>query len=445
MLVPPGKPVYENLATSYVLLDALIGDLCDGGFSGIVEVILRDADCHVVINRGQVAGTFERSGDRKQEAATISDLAARARSQRGRVSVYKCSIETAEALAGCAQAEPLYTKLSTEFADIERMISKLGRERDREWFIEIYAEGSQTGLIHIQDGTVWAFSSRAEGDSESIVKDLISECNAAGGVFDVYFRRPVLDMAQTNSEDAGLASEEPSVDYLTPSNIRAAVHDEADFTKEPSLAETRAATGNSQRVSATSPESPRAPDLPLDLPDLDLAESVIARPEPASAWPEPVTTRPEPVQTSRENGDSGDRKRDTGDALSMAAIKHLMGEIAGTMEKSVRAIEPRDTFAMYLRAGQLKIADRYPFLDPFGAEFEYMTGEIAFVGKASPTEFIDGMTEALRLAMNSITDTSSHPTRLRARVSEDLHGLLEARKEEFEPFGLDHAIEWILR
>jgi len=27
---------------------------------------------------------------------------------------------------------------------------------------------------------------------------------------------------------------------------------------------------------------------------------------------------------------------------------------------------------MHLRAGQLKIANQYQFLDPFGAEFEYM-------------------------------------------------------------------------
>ena len=432
MLVPPGKPVYENLATSYVLLDALIGDLCEGGFSGIVEVVLRDADCHVIINRGKVAGVFERSGDHKQEPTTVQSLAAHARAQRGHVSVYKCSIETAEALAGCAQAEPLYTRLSTEFADIERMISKLGRERDREWFIEIYAEGSQTGLIHIQEGAVWAFSSRAEGDSQTIVKDLIAECNAAGGVFDVYFRRPVLDVTRTGAEDAGVAAEEPALEYLPPPDIGGALHDEADFTKEPSFATLQAGSGNSAHVMAASnPEPPQVPELPLDLPDLGLADQVVAQSEPTPASP--------------ENGDRRDRRRDTGDALSMATIKQLMGEIAGTMEKSVRAIEPRDTFAMYLRAGQLKIADRYPFLDPFGAEFEYMTGEIAFVGKASPTEFIDGMTEALRLAMNSITDTSSHPTRLRARVSDDLHSLLEARKGEFEPFGLDHAIEWILR
>ena len=58
----------------------------------------------------------------------------------------------------------------------------------------------------------------------------------------------------------------------------------------------------------------------------------------------------------------------------MVEIKRLMGEMARTIEVSTQAIEQRDSFSMYLRAGQLKIADRYPFLDPFGAEFEYLGG-----------------------------------------------------------------------
>ena len=44
MFIPRGKPVHENLASSYVLLDALCEDLCEGGFSGIVEVVLRATD-----------------------------------------------------------------------------------------------------------------------------------------------------------------------------------------------------------------------------------------------------------------------------------------------------------------------------------------------------------------------------------------------------------------
>src|SRR5262249_44437055 len=83
------------------------------------------------------------------------------------------------------------------------------------------------------------------------------------------------------------------------------------------------------------------------------------------------------------------------EAQIMTEVKRLGGEITRTIEDACRAVEQRDSFSIYLRAGQLKVADRYPFLDPFGAEFEYLSGEIAFIGNAAPWEFIEGLTEAL--------------------------------------------------
>ena len=49
------------------------------------------------------------------------------------------------------------------------------------------------------------------------------------------------------------------------------------------------------------------------------------------------------------------------EAVAFAEIKRLMGEIIRTVEASARAAGSRDSFTMHLRAGQLKVADRYPF------------------------------------------------------------------------------------
>jgi len=129
---------------------------------------------------------------------------------------------------------------------------------------------------------------------------------------------------------------------------------------------------------------------------------------------------------------------------TMAEIKRLMGEIARTIDEACRAIEQRDAFSMYLRAGQLKIADRYPFLDPFGAEFEYLSGEIVFIGKASPTQFREGLTESLRLAVVGVGQSSAQPARLRGAVTEDLRKLLERLRPDLERYGIVESIEWIL-
>jgi hypothetical protein len=132
------------------------------------------------------------------------------------------------------------------------------------------------------------------------------------------------------------------------------------------------------------------------------------------------------------------------EAEEMVEIKRLMGEIARTIEQAVKFVEPGDSFSMSLRAGQLKVADHYPFLDPFGSEFEYMDGQIVFVGKAAPVEFVNGLTEAMKLAVSSLVHSSLQGGRLRAFVTEDLNALLERNLAELQRYNLDRAIEEIL-
>src|SRR4051812_11014438 len=128
MFIPRGTILYENLATSYVLVDSLVADLCEGGFSGVVEVMLRRADGHVVIARGRVAASLlaqhnDAAGSQTDYSRlTVAEAAAAARQERGRVSIYSYSAENAEVIAGRATAEALYTRLSTEFADLEKVI-----------------------------------------------------------------------------------------------------------------------------------------------------------------------------------------------------------------------------------------------------------------------------------------------------------------------------------
>jgi hypothetical protein len=97
-----------------------------------------------------------------------------------------------------------------------------------------------------------------------------------------------------------------------------------------------------------------------------------------------------------------------------------------------------------LRAGQLRIADRFPFLDPFAGEFEYLAGEIVFVGHATAEEFVVGLTEALKLAVEAVTQSTAYADRFRSYVTEDLRKLLARERDEFERCGLDQAIEEII-
>src|SRR5215468_5064443 len=113
MFTPRVSPIHRNLATTYVLVDALLDDLCLGGFSGIVEISLRDSDYRIIIGRGQVTAIADSSGE-DCGPALIAELAARGRKERGLVSIYRCADESAWALTGRIRSKALYHRLSTE-------------------------------------------------------------------------------------------------------------------------------------------------------------------------------------------------------------------------------------------------------------------------------------------------------------------------------------------
>src|SRR6185295_1795784 len=129
-----------------------------------------------------------------------------------------------------------------------------------------------------------------------------------------------------------------------------------------------------------------------------------------------------------------------GDAVT-DDLKRLMGEIARTIEEAAQSVGRHDGFSMSLRASQLKIAGHYRFLDPFGGEFEYLGGEIVFVGNTTAQEFVEGFFEALKLAIHSVTESTAYPERFRSYVAEDLKKLLAREPAEFDGAGLDQVIQ----
>lgn len=540
MFIPKGKALHENLATTYVLVDALVADLCEGGFSGIVEMVLRDTDAQILISSGKVVGVLEQRGldgktgalnRRLYQRATVPELAARARYERGRISIFACSGETALAAAGLAGAEQLYAELTTDFADLQKMISKLSRERERQWFIEMRLGDGSSALLHLKDDrcrviTLHPESGQHEIETAGIADNpalaaLLETCAKVGGTFDVYFRgvdddaKPVElvlpppvepETAKRAAEVEEAAPAQPpepvvpqeveklraaysSVEAAAASGAATSASAEA-ADRDPipqsarEIAEARLAA-LSREAGVDDPESkPVAePVWQPVLADESLAE-VFEEAEVLAAPPEPIPEpRKEEAKVSKDEAaapqdKTGARKEEPAvtapaqpaagprntaglsairsevqaatdfaeltEAQIMNEVKRLGGEIARTIEDACRAIEQRDSFSIYLRAGQLKVADRYPFLDPFGAEFEYLSGEIAFIGSAAPWEFIEGLTEALKLAVQGVAQASTQGPRIRAQIAEDLQRLLEKNRAAFVEYGLDGSIDQII-
>lgn len=528
MFIPRGIILHENLATSYVLVDSLVVDLCEGGFSGVVEVLLRRADAHVVIAHGRIAANLlarhtETAGSQTDYLqSTVAQIAAAARQERGRVSIYRYSAETAEAIAGRATAEALYTRLSTEFADLEKVITKLSREADRQWFIEITMASGLAALVHLRndrcrvltarDGALREAYESATASENVALAALLDESRLLGGVFDVYFR----SAAEEPAPGDGLLEASSKESYKAadgPGDVSEVVKEAKAFFHSLSLDDTATASPVSEPAPRRLPMSLEAASALRELTGSlgetpnngeDEAEGAGLLEPPPMMTPAPSGHVNNPMffkaaidraqvpaagkaarsatageedlfaatdegalpanndaeQTSRA---SRDVQRSTRDLLLMpddlratgllkrgshaevlAEIKRLMGEIVRTVEESIRAAGSRDSFTMHLRAGQLKVAERYAFLDPFGGEFEYLAGEIVFVGDVDANDFIIGLSEALAQAIDNAARASAQPERLRLHVAEGLRWLLNRQSSELELYRLDQAIEAII-
>jgi hypothetical protein len=466
MFLPPGEIIHESLATSYVLVDALCADLCEGGFSGVVEVVLRDTDSFIVIFNGFVSAVIEErtgsvsDGSDAFTRTTVERLAERSRLERGRVAIYGYPAATANAVAGRINARPLYVGLSTEFTDLEKMIAKLVRERDREWFIEVAVETGLGALIHMSDNECRIISSTGLTDTGALdlasnpaLGDLIDVCKRGVGTFDVYFTQAEAEAFSPNgnstsesvsmslpvAEDVTLVDEPvsgelPGIDPVSGAEVTKESPVELDH------ALLRAVTDDDAEGSPENEEY--GGDSRSAMTAVAATQFVFAattETEPPALREDIITSKVEDLAFVRDEIETK-----TADVEAMTEIKRLMGEIARVIEEAAQSVSRPDSFSMSLRAGQLEIADRYPFLDPFAGEFEYLAGEIVFVGHATAERFVEGLTVALKLAIEAVALSTTYSDRFRTYVTEDLRKLNTRERGEFERFGLENVIQQIL-
>src|SRR5256886_4701577 len=137
MHVPKGKPVHENLKTSYVNTPALLADLQITGFTGYLQLSLPYASGYVFLNDGLILNAIDEGAERSRRGAeAIDSLLLRASSPDGLIYVYTHAGWVIEAIAGRIDGEAIYQRLESEFTDLKRLTDKLSREGESRCYIE---------------------------------------------------------------------------------------------------------------------------------------------------------------------------------------------------------------------------------------------------------------------------------------------------------------------
>jgi hypothetical protein len=365
MRVPKGKPVHEGLNTSYVNVGALLADLQVNNFTGYVEVLMTNYEAYVFIDAGAIIGALEQTeATARVGSEAINGLLVQAQQPGGKVSIYQHASKTVQAIAGIVDSRAVHQGLSSEFTDLDRLVAKLRRDRDADWYVEvIVGEERGVGIIFIEGGEPDGVYSPTSGTMVTGAPALAAMSEAAesfSAVFDVYSATTVQ------------AEEEPP--------------------KEP------------EAVSAAAAKAEEAPSTRLP----DTAVGLDA------------------------------------DSDALAPLVVLMSEVVSAIEHVVTARDGAGSFAIELRAGQLEVAEAYPFLDPFAAEFEYHAGEIAFVGNVDAEEFAVGLGEALHVTVSALARRDGvEGEKLRQRIADALAELYESRPAAFDAFGLAGLLTYI--
>ncbi|MFN0120502.1 MAG: hypothetical protein ACKV2V_08375 [Blastocatellia bacterium] len=483
---PKGNPIFENLSTTFVRVEALFDELRSQGHNGYVQFNFPQTTGYVYLSKGRILNAIEDSGTELQTGKRLVDQMLRQAAQnRGQISIYALQPEAVTAIAGIAEGELVYSDLTSDFASLGKLIRKISRDGNLH-FISLSFPGTprEGGLVYIDGDRVDVFCSLQQGEltGSQALQQLITQSESRVATYSMFRAKsadaPVFDdediddslnkFQPTEAPDTPPASD-PFVASRPQPMPPARPQVVPAVTALPVSAQAPASAHNAGPATgfADTPFFPRVkPDAngtqltqpkpthitrPIPIADNDDVLAVGLDPEPeeeptrvtlrpapstngaqaASPQPPVVSMTPAPVITPAEAKPESD----------MAELTGLLSQVVAAVERGMTVAGRGSSFPTALRAGLLAVTEQFPFLDPFAAEFEYHDREIVFVGSAHSDEFRKGLTEALRQMVEDLIYSSNG--RVRDYIAEELVKIEKEKGPELSKFGLDNLTRLI--
>jgi len=124
---------------------------------------------------------------------------------------------------------------------------------------------------------------------------------------------------------------------------------------------------------------------------------------------------------------------------SLKEIIQIFEGVLAKAEKLVDAASQKGTFRRVFKQSLIEKSEDYPFLDPFGGEFDYLDGTIQFTGEAGEKSFTEGIADCLQATLSHVEEelpkSKTLPLKLRAEIETSLEPYRETiRRLGLEPF-----------
>lgn len=463
--IPKGKPMHEKLSTKFVRMEGLLEELQAESFNGYIMLNFPQTSGFLFIQDGKVVNAAEVAGPEQRAGMAIQEQLLRLSQQtKGTLSVYYLQKEIVQTLAAIADGEAVYHNLTSDWANLGKLIKKLSSERQT-YFINLAFEETSRGLIYVEGDKIEAACTTGGEHllGEEALTRLTEDSENTLTTFSVYRQADAGALSQFNEKnvEASLnrlvsppaATPPPVVGTAapaaaTPAQVPPSVVAPAPTTPVQVAPATSASASTAAPYyesllpsggtpSATPPQVAEVKGKTNTFDDiLEVVEveapsrsSAPANGQPSAAGVSAAQVTPAPLP---ETSKSGNEMRD---------LMQLMSQVVAAVERGMTVAGRGSSFPTALRAGLLAVTERYPFLDPFAAEFEYQDKEIVFVGTAQPGEFASGLTEALRQMVEDLIFSSNG--RVRDYIAEELRKVEREQAADIRRFSLGNLTEKI--
>jgi hypothetical protein len=403
MHIPKGKPVHENLKTSYVNTTALLADLQIISFTGYLQVIFSYGRGYIFLADGKILNAIDINPDRtRQGEEAIDATLLRASSPDGKISVYSHSEKIVQAIAERIDGEVVYQALSSDFTDLRKLVEKLKPQIESQFYIEIEFSQSVAGIIYIIDNTIDAVLSLENEliEGEAAYEKMLNLLTEQSALFNVYRCKKILFLGQTAANVVSF----PDITHTADLSV---------------------VTAQTEIVEENDSSLVEVQEIEKNLSSTEEVEYI--------------------SNGEASNDNIADVSSLTGDeqANSYQKLIDIMTEIIQIVEKVSALVSREANFAVAFRAGLLKVTEQYPVFDPFAEDFSYQNGKIRLATEIPVESLIKGLTKVLKFTLDEMVAVSPN-TQLRERIAGALLRLEQLKQEEFESLGISPALAEII-
>ncbi len=157
-LLPKGKPLHQNLRSTFVKLSKLLKDLEDERFSGYLRLDTPGMSGVVFFEHGRISGAYTDPPSKDPILACIE-----ASAEDGFINVSQLSPEVVYILSSSLKGEYLFKELPLEIVDLERFWERM-RRMELTCSIRVEDDGEPLFTILLFGGEIVEFLYEGEGD-----------------------------------------------------------------------------------------------------------------------------------------------------------------------------------------------------------------------------------------------------------------------------------------